>query len=140
MQAAYDWYASDRRSQGLVVGVLGGIALLLAGLGVYGVMAIMVNARRREIAIRMALGSSAAAVRRLMLTRGLAVAAAGVAAGLSLAIALTVFLSSIFLGVRAFDLRLLAAAVALLGGVTLLASWWPARRAMRVDPMVTLKE
>jgi ABC-type antimicrobial peptide transport system permease subunit len=140
MKATYDWYASDRRSQGLVVGTLGGIALLLAGLGVYGVMAIMVNARSREIAIRMALGSTAGAVRRLMLGRGLTVAAAGVGAGLMLATALTAFLSSIFLGVRAFDVRLLGAAVALLGGVTLLASWWPARRAMRVDPMVTLKQ
>jgi len=140
MQAAYEWYASDRRSQGLVVGTLGGIALLLAGLGVYSVMAIMVNARTREIAIRMALGSSAGAVRRLMLGRGLSVAAAGIAAGLVLATALTAFLSSIFLGVRAFDARVLVAAVSLLGGVTLLASWWPARRAMRVDPMVTLKQ
>ena len=120
MQATYDWYASDRRSQGLVVGTLGGIALLLAGLGVYGVTAIMVNARSREIAIRMALGSSAGAVRRLMLARGLTVAASGVAAGLLLATALTAFLSSIFLGVSAFDARLLVAAVALLGGVTML--------------------
>ena len=88
----------------------------------------------------MALGSSAGAVRRLILARGLRVAAAGVAAGLLLATTLTVFLSSIFLGVRAFDAPLLAGAVALLGGVTLLASWWPARRAMRVDPMVTLKQ
>jgi putative ABC transport system permease protein len=140
MKAAYEWYASDRRSQGLVVGTLGGIALLLAGLGVYSVMAIMVNARSREIAIRMALGSSAGAVRRLMLARGLTVAAVGVTAGLLLATALTALLSSIFLGVRAFDVPLLGAAVALLGGVTLLASWWPARRAMRVDPMVTLKQ
>ena len=140
MTGAYEWYASDRRSQGLVVGTLGGIALLLAGLGVYGVMAIIVNARSREIAIRLALGSSAGAVRRLMLTHGLTVAAAGVAAGLLLATALTAFLSSIFLGVRAFDVPLLGAAVALLGGVTLLASWWPARRAMHVDPMVTLKQ
>jgi predicted permease len=140
MKAAYEWYASDRRSQGLVVGALGGIALLLAGLGVYSVMAIMVNARSREIAIRMALGSSAGAVRRFMLARGLTVAAAGVAAGLLVATALTAFLSSIFLGVRAFDVRVLAAAIAVLGGVTLLASWWPARRAMRVDPMVTLKQ
>jgi ABC-type antimicrobial peptide transport system permease subunit len=122
------------------VGTLGAIALLLAGLGVYSVMAIMVNARSREIAIRMALGSSPAAVRRLMLARGLTVAAVGIVAGLLLACSLTAFLSSIFLGIRAFDVRLLAAAVALLGGVTLLASWWPARRAMRVDPMVTLKQ
>src|SRR5204862_1871018 len=113
---------------------LGGIALLLAGLGVYGVMAMMVNARRREIAIRMALGSTAGAVRRVMLTRGLRVAAGGIAAGLFLAAALTVLLSSIFPGVEAGDARLLGATVALLGAVTVVASWWPARRAMRVDP------
>jgi putative ABC transport system permease protein len=140
MNAAYEWYERDRRSQGLVVGTLGGIALLLGALGIYSVMAIMVNARTREIAIRMALGSSAGAVRRLVLARGLSVAATGVAAGLFLATALTAFLSSIFAGVRAFDMPLLAAAVALLGGAVLLASWWPARRAMRVDPMVTLKQ
>jgi len=140
MTAAYEWYARDRRLQGLVIGTLGAIAMLLAGLGVYGVMSIIVNARNREIAIRLALGSSAGGVLRLMLGRGLRLASAGVAMGLLLASGLTAFLSSIFLGVRAFDVRLLGAAVALLGGVTLMASWWPARRAMRVDPMVTLKQ
>jgi putative ABC transport system permease protein len=140
MRAAYEWYARDRRLQGLVVGTLGAIAMLLAGLGVYGVMSLMVSARSREIAIRMALGSSAAAVRRLVLARGLVLASAGVAVGLVLASGLTAFLSSIFLGVRAFDSAVLSAAAALLGAVTLLSSWWPARRAMRVDPMVTLKQ
>ena len=114
--------------------------MLLAGLGVYGVMSLMVNARSREIAIRMALGSSAGAVLRLVLARGLQLASAGVAAGLLLASALTAFLSSIFLGVRAFDGACSARQSRSLGGVTLLASWWPARRAMHVDPMVTLKQ
>ncbi len=140
MTAAYEWYASDRRGQGLVIGTLGAIAVLLAGLGVYGVMSIMVNARNREIAIRMALGSSAGAVLRLVLARSLTLASAGIAAGLILAIGLTAFLSSIFLGVRAFDGTMLAAAVALLGAVAMVSAWWPARRAMRVDPMVTLKQ
>jgi predicted permease len=139
MSAAYEWYQADRRAQGLVIGTLGVIALLLAGLGVYGVMSIMVNARQREIAIRMALGSSAGDVCRLVLSRAMTLTTVGVAVGLLLACALTVFLSSIFLGVRAFDAPLLVAAVALLGAVALLSSWLPARRAMRVDPMVTLK-
>jgi len=140
MTAAYGWYARDRRLQGLVIGALGAIAMLLAGLGVYGVMSILVTGRNREIAIRLALGSSAGGVLRLVLARGLALASGGVAVGLFLAGALTAFLSSIFLGVRAFDPLVLAATIALLGAVTLLSSWWPARRAMRVDPMVTLKQ
>jgi hypothetical protein len=140
MTAAYEWYAADRRSQGLVIGTLGAIAVLLAGLGVYAVMSIMVNARNREIAIRIALGSSAGAVLRVVLARGLGLTAAGLAAGLLLAGGLTAFLSSIFLGVRAFDSAILVAAVALLGAVALVSSWWPARRAMSVDPMVTLKQ
>ncbi len=140
MSATYEWYALDRRVQGLVIGTLGGIAMLLAGLGVYGVLSIMVSARSREIAIRLALGSSAGGVLRLVLARGLTLAVTGAAVGLLLASALTAFLSSIFLGVRAFDGLALGASVALLGGITLLSSWWPARRAMRVDPMVTLKE
>jgi predicted permease len=140
MQAAYGWYARDRRLQGLIIGTLGVIAMLLAGLGVYGVMSLMVNERSREIAIRMALGSSASAVRRLVLARGLSLASAGVGVGVLLAIALTAFLSSVFLGVRAFDGSLIGTAAALLATVAVLSSWWPARRAMRVDPMVTLKE
>jgi putative ABC transport system permease protein len=140
MRGAYEWYASDRRSQGLVVGTLGAIAALLAGLGVYGVMSIMVNARNREIAIRIALGSTTAGVLRLVLARSLILTSAGIGAGLLLASALTAFLSSIFRGVRAFDGIVLTGAVTLLGAVALLSSWLPARHAMRVDPMVTLKQ
>jgi putative ABC transport system permease protein len=140
MQAAYGWYARDRRLQGLIIGTLGVIAMLLAALGVYGVMSLMVGERSREIAIRMALGSSAGAVLRLVLTRGLGLASAGIAAGVLLAAALTAFLSSIFLGVRAFDVSVLSTAAALLGAVAVLSSWWPARRAMRVDPMIALRE
>jgi putative ABC transport system permease protein len=114
--------------------------MLLAGLGVFGVMSLMVSARTREIAIRLALGSPANAVLRLVLARGLTLASAGTAVGLLLASGLTVFLSSIFAGVRAFDVSVLAAAVFALGALTLLSCWWPARRAMRVDPIVTLKQ
>jgi putative ABC transport system permease protein len=140
MKATYAWYARDRRLQGLVIGTLGTIAMLLAGLGVFGVMSLMVSARTREIAIRLALGSPANAVLRLVLARGLTLASAGMAVGLLLASGLTLFLASIFAGVRAFDVSVLGAAVFVLGAVTLLSCWWPARRAMRVDPMVTLKQ
>ena len=140
MSAVHGWYMRDRRLQGLVIGGLGLIAMLLAGLGVYGVMSLLVNERSREIAIRMALGSSASAVLRLVLTRGLGLALAGIAVGVLLASALTAFLSSVFLGVRAFDGSVLGTAAALLGLVAVLSSWWPARRAMRVEPMTALKE
>lgn len=140
MTAAHEWYVRDRRVQGLVIGILGIIAVLLSGLGVYGVMSLLVNERSREIAIRMALGSSASAVLRLVLVRGLGLASAGIAVGVLLASALTAFFSSIFLGVRAFDGAVVFAAATLLGAITVLSSWWPARRAMRVEPMITLKE
>jgi putative ABC transport system permease protein len=140
MRAVHGWYVRDRRLQGIIIGILGSIAMLLAGLGVYGVMSLLVNERSREIAIRMALGSSASAVLRLVLARGLGLASAGIGVGVLLAGALTAFLSSIFLGVRAFDGSVLGLAAALLGAVAMLSSWWPARRAMRVEPMMTLKE
>ena len=140
MKTAYGWYTRDRRLQGLIIGILGVIAMLLAGLGVYGVMSLMVNERRHEIAIRMALGSSPSAVLRLVLGRGLSLASAGIGVGVLLASALTAFLSSVFLGVRAFDGSVLGTTAALLAAVAVLSSWWPARRAMRVDPMITLKE
>ena len=140
MSAAYAFYVNDRRLQGLVLGTIGGIAMLIAALGVYGVVSLMVSERRREIAIRTALGASRAAVMRLVLGRGLSLAAVGIGAGMILATALTAFLSSIFLGVRAFDASMLASTGVLLGSVALGASWWPARRAMRIDPIVALKQ
>jgi putative ABC transport system permease protein len=140
MSAAYAFYVNDRRLQGLVLGTIGGIAILIAALGVYGVVSLMVSERRREIAIRTALGASRAAVMRLVLGRGLSLAAVGIGAGMILAMALTAFLSSIFLGVRAFDISVLGSTGVLLGSIALGASWWPARRAMRIDPIVALKE
>ncbi len=140
MSAAYAFYVNDRRLQGLVLGTIGGIAILIAALGVYGVVSLMVSERRRELAIRTALGASRAALMRLVLGRGLSLATVGIGTGMILAIALTAFLSSIFLGVRAFDLPVLGSTGVLLGSVALGASWWPARRATRIDPIVALKQ
>ncbi len=140
MAAAYAFYVNDRRLQGLVLGTIGAIAVLIAALGVYGAVSLMVTERRRELAIRTALGASRRAVMRLVLARGLSLATVGVGAGLLLAIGLTALLSSIFLGVRAFDVRVLGSTAAVLACVALAASWWPARRAMRIDPIIALKE
>jgi putative ABC transport system permease protein len=140
MKAAYEFYINDRRLQGLVLGTIGATAVLIAALGLYGIVSLMVVERSRELAIRSALGASRGAVMRLVLRRGVGLAFAGITAGCLLATALTIFLSSVFLGVRAFDGIVMAAAAALLGGVAVTASWWPARRAMRVDPMSALKQ
>jgi ABC-type antimicrobial peptide transport system permease subunit len=139
MTEMYRWYTNDRRGQGLVLAVLGIVALLVAALGVYGVIALMVTERRREIAIRKALGGSNAAVGRLVLGRGLRLVSAGIGAGLMLAVALTAFLSSIFDRVQPLDLRVLGLTAAFLALVALAASWSPARTAMRMDPMTVLK-
>jgi putative ABC transport system permease protein len=138
MNAVYGWYTRDRRLQGVVIGVLGVIAMLLAALGVYATMSLLVTERRREIAIRMALGSSNRAILRLVLGRGLSLTSVGVGAGVLLACAFTAFLSSIFLGLRAFNPAVVGSAAALLATVAIVASWWPARRGMQVDPLVTL--
>jgi predicted permease len=140
MTAAFRWYVMDRRMQGIVLAVVGAVAVLAAALGIYGVLSVMVTERSREFAIRRALGASRTSVIRLVLRRGIGLSAAGAGVGLLLAAALTAFLSSIFLGVRAFDVSVLAGSAALLGGVAVVASWWPAQRATRFDPAVTLKQ
>jgi putative ABC transport system permease protein len=139
MAGTYRAYAEDRRLQGLVLGSLGAVALLVAALGVFGVMSLTVAERRRELAIRAALGGTPSAILRLILGDAMRLVSTGVAAGLLLAFAATAFLSSIFFGVRAFDPAVFAGASALLGGAALTASWWPARLAARIDPIVALK-
>jgi hypothetical protein len=139
MAGTYRAYAEDRRLQGLVLGALGAVAVLVAALGVLGVMSLTVAERNREIAIRAALGGTPQSIVRLILSTAVRLVSAGIGAGLLLALAVTAFLSSIFFGLRAFDPIVFAAAAALLGGVALAASWWPARAASRVDPIAALK-
>lgn len=139
MRDVYAWFARDREMQGFVLGSLGLVALLLSALGVYAVMALLVSQERREFAIRLALGSSNEALHRLVLGRSLRTASAGIGAGLLLASIMTSLLSAMFFGVRPFDLRTMAAAAALVAATALFASWWPARRAMKVDPMAVLR-
>ena len=132
--------ATDAAAERVPAAEVSGGLFSVAALGIYGIVSLMVTERSREFAIRRALGASSASVMRLVLGRGIGLSSAGVAAGLLPAVAVTAFLSSIFLGVRAFDGWVLAGSAALLGSIAIAASWWPARRAMGLDPMVALKQ
>jgi len=122
-----------------VLTVLGATALVLAMLGIYGVMAFVVNQRTQEIGIRMALGAAKGDVLKLVLGQGARLAVIGIVAGLVCALAATRFLASVLVGVSALDPLTFGAASLLLGAVALLACYLPARRAMRVDPMEALR-
>ena len=128
-----------RRMQTVLLGVFAALALLMAMVGIYGVMAYSVSARGKEIGIRMALGADRASVRNLVLSEGMKWAATGAALGLGGALALAGVLSSLLYGVTARDPGTLAAATLLLAGVAMAASYLPARRASRVDPMRILR-
>jgi len=115
-------------------------ALGLAGLGVFGVVAYTVSLRSREIGIRMALGARAADVVRMAIYQGLLPTAAGEVAGIAAALVLTRFMGGILYGVSFYDPEVLAGVAMFLGLVSIGASWIPARRAARIDPMVVLRE
>jgi predicted permease len=118
---------------------LGVVALTLAAMGVYGVMAYVVSQRTQEFGVRMALGAGAPDVLRLVLKEGLVLASSGIAVGLALALIVTRLLASFLYGVSPFDLVTFVGVPVMLGIVTLLACWLPAHRATRVDPMTALR-
>jgi len=122
----------------LLLSIFASIALLLAAIGIYGVMSYAVEQRTQEIGIRMALGSSRADVLRLMLAQGLKLAGIGVAIGLALAFFLTRVLATMLFNVKAGDPWTLAAVAAILGVVALIATFIPARRAAATDPGTAL--
>jgi putative ABC transport system permease protein len=120
-------------------GAFGVLAMLLAAIGLYGVMAYIVGGRTREIGTRMALGAQSSDVFKLVVGQGMALALVGVGVGLVAALALTRVLSSVLYGVSATDPLTFAAVAALLAAVALLACYLPARRATKVDPMEALR-
>ncbi|HEY4100438.1 MAG TPA: ABC transporter permease [Gemmatimonadales bacterium] len=127
------------RLYAIVIGVFATVALALAIIGVYGVMAYVVAQRHREIGVRLALGASPSVIRRLMLWRGVRLAIIGAVAGLTGAAALTRLLGSLLFGVSATDPMTFAGVPLILGAVALVACWIPARRAMRIDPIEAIR-
>jgi putative ABC transport system permease protein len=122
-----------------LLSLLAGIALFLASVGIYGLVAETVAARTREIGVRMALGAAPGDIVRRVLRRGLALAIAGLALGVVAALALSQLLSSLLFGVGAGDPATYAGVSTLLLLVSAAACWFPARRATRVDPVTALR-
>ena len=130
---------SRQRFNMWVMTVFGGCALLLAAIGIYGLMAYSVEQRTQEIGIRLALGAQASQVRRMVVTQGMILAAVGVAVGLAGAFGLARFITTFLFGVTAKDPVVFASVPIVLALVALIAVWLPARRASKVDPLVALR-
>ena len=139
MNKVLDDSVATPRFSTILLATFAAVALLLAAVGLYGVISHAVSQRTREIGIRMALGASRAAVVQMIVGRGLALAAAGIVAGLAAAAVIVRLFATLLFGVSATDLSTYAASGVLLLVVGALASYVPARRAMRVDPVIALR-
>ena len=139
MEAVLDATLGQRRSTTLLLGTFAAVALLLSLLGIYGMIAYSVAQRTQEVAIRRALGAQQVDILRLVLGQGLSLALTGVAIGIVGAIALTRVIGSLLFHVSATDPATFAGIGLLFVLVALMASYVPARRASRIDPMTALR-
>jgi predicted permease len=130
---------APRMGAGLLT-IFGGLALVLAVVGVYGVLSYSVHQQTREIGIRMAMGAQSALVLRLVVSQGMQLAVAGLFLGLAVAFAAMRVLSSLLFGISAHDPLVFGGVALILAAVAILACYFPARRAARVDPLVALRE
>jgi putative ABC transport system permease protein len=131
--------AAQRRMGMIMLAAFAGLALLLASLGIYGVLAYFVTQHTNEIGVRIALGANRRNILALVLKKGMGLTLLGIAIGMAAAFALTRLMSSLLFGVKAFDPLTFVAVPLLLAVVALLACWIPARRATKVDPMIALR-
>jgi predicted permease len=139
MEQRVDESLARRRFSTLLLGIFASVALALATIGIYGVMAYLVNQGTRELGIRIALGASPRNILSLVVRQGMALALAGVTIGLAAAFLLTRLIRSLLFGVDAFDPFTFAGISLLLAIVTLLACYIPAQRAARIDPLISLR-
>jgi putative ABC transport system permease protein len=130
---------SSQRMNSFILAIFSGLALLLASFGIYSVLSYSVTSRTAEIGVRMALGANASGIVSMTVRQGLRPAFLGITIGGAAAYALSGFLKSLLFGVRPFDLITYAAVVALLLATAALASWSPAHRAARTDPVIALR-
>jgi predicted permease len=130
---------SRRRFTTILLTLFAGLALALGAVGIYGVMAYLVSQGTREIGIRMALGATQPTILRLIIRQGMVLALCGVGIGLVAAVVFAHVVSGLLFGVRSTDPLTFAAIALLLSAVALLASYIPARRAARIDPMISLR-
>jgi putative ABC transport system permease protein len=131
---------APRRFAMSILGVFSIIALLLAAVGVYGVIAYGVSARRRELGVRVALGAVPRQLAASVLAQGVSLAVTGLVLGTVGAVLLTRFLANLLFGVGRLDAPTFIIAAVILGAATLIACWIPARRAAHADPMSVLRE
>ena len=140
MNDVLDRSLASRRFSADLVGGFAAVALLLASIGIYGLLAYMVGQRSREIGLRMALGARRGDVLKLILRKGVVLSAVGIVAGIIVSAATASMMASLLYGVQPHDLFVFLAVPLLLFAVAVLASYFPARRATKVDPMFALRE